>query len=54
MTETLKEVDGALDSVLRKLLKPTLPLGTLHDIQDMFNKISVGQLASKAVIEIFA
>lgn len=42
MTGRFKEVDGALDAVARKLLKPILPLGTLHDIDDMFDKIVWG------------
>ncbi len=52
VTGTLKEVDEALDFVARGLVKPTLIHGTLHDIDEMFQKMSAGQLAGRAVIKV--
>lgn len=52
VTGTLKQVDEALDFVARGLVKPTLIHGTLHDVDDIFQKIGAGQLAGRAVIKI--
>ena len=54
MTGTLKQVDEALDFVARGLVKPTLIHGTLHDIDEIFDKMGAGQLAGRAVIKISA
>ena len=35
----------------RGLVKPTLVYGTLHDNDDMFEKMGAGQLAGRAVIK---
>lgn len=52
MTGTLKEVDEALDFVARGLVKPVLIHGTLHDIDEMFDKMDAGQLAGRAVLKV--
>ena len=52
VTGTLKEVEEALDFVARGLVKPTLTQGTLHDIDDLLDKMSKGELAGRAVIKI--
>ena len=52
VTGTLKQVDEALDFVARGLVKPNLIHGTLHDIDEMFDKMGAGQLAGRAVIKV--
>ena len=52
VTGGLKEVDEALDFVARGLVKPVLIHGTLHDIDEMFDKMGAGQLAGRAVIKV--
>ena len=52
MTGTLKEVEEALDFVARGLVKPVLIHGTLHDIDEMFDKMGAGQLAGRAVLKV--
>ena len=54
VTGSLREVDEALDFVARGLVKPTLIHGTLYDIDKLFDKMSAGQLAGRAVIKISA
>ena len=51
ITGTLKEVEEALDFVARGLVKPILVHGTLNEIDELFRKMSTGQLAGRAVIK---
>ena len=52
VTGTLKQVDEALDFVARGLVKPNLTCGTLHDIEEMYDKLGAGTLAGRAVIKV--
>ena len=52
VTGTLKQVEEALDFVARGLVKPSLTCGTLHDIDEMFEKMDAGTLAGRAVIKV--
>ena len=52
VTGTLKQVDEALDFVARGLVKPNLTFGTLHDVDDIFEKMSAGKLLGRAVIKV--
>ncbi|CAD6591559.1 MAG: hypothetical protein ASARMPREDX12_005252 [Alectoria sarmentosa] len=51
---TLKEFDEALDYAARRLVKPILTHGTLHDIDENFERIGSGRLAAGAVTKISA
>ena len=52
VTGTLKQVEEALDFVARGLVKPSLTIGTLEDVGEMFEKISKGKLPGRAVIKV--
>lgn len=52
LTGTLKEVGEALDFVARGLVKPVLINGTLHDVDEIFEKMGAGQLAGRAVLKV--
>ena len=52
VTGTLKQVDEALDFVARGLVKPSLTIGTLHDVNEMFEKIGAGKMPGRAVIKL--
>lgn len=51
---TLKEFDEALDFAARRLVKPILTHGTLHDIDEIFERMGSGRLACRTVIKISA
>lgn len=46
---TLKEVDEALDLVMRGLVKLIPTHGTLHDIDRIFDEMGAGQLAGVVI-----
>ena len=52
VTGTLKDVDEALDFTARGLVHPVLTHGTLHDLNDILDKMAAGKLAGRAVLKI--
>ena len=52
ITGTLKDVDEALDFVARDIVHPILTHGSLHDINDLCDKMSAGKLMGRAVIKV--
>ena len=52
VTGTLKQVEEALDFVARGLVKPSLTIGSLQDVGEMFEKMAAGKLPGRAVIKV--
>ena len=53
-TGTVKQIDEALDFAARGIVKTILTRGTLHEINEIFEKMGSGRLAGRAVIKISA